>query len=306
MITVKQFAKDNKINSAKDNRISSYTWMNLVIFYLQCLGLLPNLQSQALMKKVGLVPDPENNYWHSVNNLDTCSLTSAAVKGKDVWTMPKELIDIPVIALLYGFFDFYGTRFPSGMFAISIKQGDIIVSRLATRKVGHFFSIEDPFETYDSHCPHDLGTPCSEMGAKRIVDCIRDGQSCIAKVLSGSKSSQGGLWPNSHFEDLMEPTASNMKTHPGKHQGDSKTAGQVISKSGQGRGKGGHGQSKSHHGGRGSSNNKQEQHKNNNQANNIHHGGDKGPAQTNGSKPKKRGGGSRRGGRGNAQKKPVT
>ena len=140
--------------------------MNLVVFYLQCIHFVPNLQSPALMEAVGLVPDPRNNYWHFVNNLDTCTLTWDAVRKANAWVMPSELDELPMPALLYGFFEFYGFRFP-WTFAVSIKQGDIVVPKVATRKVCAFYSIEDPFESYDSHCPHDLGTPCSENHTTR-------------------------------------------------------------------------------------------------------------------------------------------
>ena len=92
MMTVKQWAKEYRINSAKDNHISSYTWMNLVIFYLQCIGFLPNLQSPLLMEAVGLVPD-KRSYWHSVNSLNTCTLSWSAVANARVWVMPSEFVD---------------------------------------------------------------------------------------------------------------------------------------------------------------------------------------------------------------------
>ena len=208
MMSVKQWAKEYGINSAKDNHISSYTWMNLVVFYLQCICFLPNLQSPALMEAVGLVPDPQNNYWHFVNNLDTCTLTWDAVRKANIWVMPGELDDVPLPALLYGFFEFYGFRFP-WTFAVSIKQGDIVVPKLATRKVCSFFSIEDPFETYDSHCPHDLGTPCSENGSIYIMHCLRDAEGYLRNVLLNEDANEERLWPDA---PSLEPEPKMVNT----------------------------------------------------------------------------------------------
>jgi senataxin/terminal uridylyltransferase len=209
MMSVKQWAKEFGINSAKDNHISSYTWMNLVVFYLQCIRFLPNLQSPALMEAVGLVPDPNDNYWHFVNNLDTCTLSWDAVRKANEWIMPSELDYVPLPALLYGFFEFYGFRFPWTS-AVSIKQGDIVVSKLATGKVCAFFSIEDPFETYDSHCPHDLGTPCSENGSSYIMHCLRDAERHLKGVLSGDGANTEKLWPKGPALE-PEPKAVNTK-----------------------------------------------------------------------------------------------
>ena len=184
--------------------------MNLVVFYLQCIGFLPNLQSPALMKGAGLVPDPEKNYWHFINSLDTCTLNWEVVKRDKLWAMPHEFDELPLSLLLYGFFEFYSSRFPYGTHAVSIKRASICLSKLATRKINYFFSIEDPFETYDSHCPHDLGTPANEYGSKKIRDCLRDAEEHLRKVLCSEKSTEEKLWPNPPFVE-PEPTRRNAK-----------------------------------------------------------------------------------------------
>jgi hypothetical protein len=204
MMAVKQWAKDFKMNSAKDNFISSYAWINLVVFYLQCLGFVPNLQSRDLMEAVGLVPDPKDNYWHFVNELDTCTIKWDQVKTANAWTMPSELQDMPVSALLYGFFEFYSRRFPSATFAVSIKKGDISLPKLAFRKRSLFYCIEDPFETYDSHCPHDLGTPAGETATRDMLNFFREGEAHLRDVLCGRKKNVG-LWPDPPF---IEPQPS--------------------------------------------------------------------------------------------------
>ena len=191
--------------------------MNLVVYYLQCIGFLPNLQSSSLMKAAGIVPEPATNYWHFINNLDTCALTWEAVRGGKLWVMPPEFDKLPLTLLLYGFFEFYSSRFPYGTHAVSIRRGNISLSKLATRKVNlFFFSIEDPFETYDSHCPHDLGIPANEYGSMKIRNCLRDAEDFLRKVLCSEKANEKRLWPNPPFVE-PEPTRSNAKKSGFRH-----------------------------------------------------------------------------------------
>ena len=211
MMTVKQWAKEHKINSAKDKCISSYTWMNLVIFYLQCIGFIPNLQSPILSKAAGIVSDPDKNYWHFVNRLDTFYLQWEVVRDSKIWAMPREFDELPLSILLYGFFEFYSSRFPLGTHAVSIKRGNISLSKLSTRKIGLFFSIEDPFETYDSHCPHDLGTPANEYGSRKIMDCFRDAEDYLRNILWSDKNpTDDRLWPKPE-STRRELTRSNAR-----------------------------------------------------------------------------------------------
>jgi hypothetical protein len=209
MLTVKRWTKAYKINSAKDNYISSYGWMNLVIFYLQCLNFVPNLQCPNLMKAVGVTPDPED-FWHTVNNLDTCSLLFAQIVQAKAWKQPEELEDIPVSGLLYGFFEFYSNRFPSSFFAISMKRGDVSLPKLTCRKRSAFFCIEDPFETFDSHCPHDLGTPANEGCASEMYTYLREGEAYLREILIGNKKATG-LWPKPPFTDPQPSRQSGKK-----------------------------------------------------------------------------------------------
>jgi DNA polymerase sigma len=168
MVTVKRFVKHMGIGTAQDNHLSSYAWMNLVIFYCQCVDLVPNLQCPKLMEKAGVKRDP-NNHWHNIRNLDTCYLTWK--QASKVWKSPRTANnDWSVSALLYGFLEFYAHAFPTSVLLISIKRGkDGILPKTVFRKSCLFWTIEDPFETFDSHCPHDLGMHANEPGALRIV-----------------------------------------------------------------------------------------------------------------------------------------
>ena len=194
MMAVKLWAKEHQINSARNGSISSYAWINLVIFYLQCIRFVPNLQCTKLMKKVSFVANPQANAFHSEKKLDTCYVTWEQVKSKDAWSQDLELSEVSVSALLYGFFEFYSRRFPGGSFSVSIKKGGVSLSKVASNKARLFLSIEDPFETYDSHCPHDLGSPAAESGTRDMLECFHTSESQLRQILLGTRVT-GKLWP---------------------------------------------------------------------------------------------------------------
>lgn len=197
MMAVKKWAKERKINSAKDGTISSYAWINLVIFYLQVIGFVPNLQSRELMEKIGISVE-SSSYWHCVNNLDTFFWRWSQVRKTKVWKRPLEYDKMPVSILLYGFFEFYSHRFPLALRSISIKRGDLSMPKLVFRKASLFFSIEDCFETYDSHCPHDLGTPAADNGLRAILEYLADGETQLQGLLLGKVENEDTFWPSTN------------------------------------------------------------------------------------------------------------
>lgn len=212
MMAVKLWAKEHQINSAKDNYISSYAWINLVVFYLQCIGFVPNLQSPTLMEMVGFRPDPKGNIWHRVKELDTWYLTWDQVQSQNAWSQPCHLSEVTVSALLYGFFEFYSRRFPVGTFAVSIKEGAIQKLKIQSKKARLFISIEDPFETFHSHCPHDLSLPISENGTRDVLEYFRTAEMHLRQVLLGSQSHHGKLWPE--FARTSNQLSDNAQMRP--------------------------------------------------------------------------------------------
>ena len=169
MLSVKSFAKYNSISSAADGTLSSYSWMNLVIFYLQCIGLLPNLQCPSLIEEHDLEIDL-NDRWNSILGLKTYNLTKDKVSEKGIWQQSPALQDANMAALLYGFFNFYTNIFPKITSAASIRLGKISLQKTSlSSKLGKI-SIEDPYEICDSHCPHDLGCHVDEGGQAQKID----------------------------------------------------------------------------------------------------------------------------------------
>jgi DNA polymerase sigma len=203
MVTVKSFVKHMGIGTAQDNHLSSYAWTNLVIFYCQCIDLVPNLQCPKLMEKAGVKRDP-NNHWHSIRNLDTCYLTWK--QASTVWVPPQPGNNHwSVSALLYGFLEFYAHAFPTKVFLISIKRGkDGILPKTVFRKSCLFWMIEDPFETFDSHCPHDLGMHANEPGALRILRCFQTAAVDTRQKLVDSLLQNNGLNGHEIFAEMSQ------------------------------------------------------------------------------------------------------
>ena len=171
MLTVKSFVKSRKVGSAAESTYSSYTWMVLTIFYLQCIEFVPNLQSRELMKAVGFVLDPRNNPAHRVNGLDTAFLSADEVLSSGQWQMNERVKDLSVSHLFCGFLVFYAKVFPRDLCAASIRRGRCDLQKTAFTRSSRLWRtcIEDPFETYSSHFPHDLGIHADERG-QRLID----------------------------------------------------------------------------------------------------------------------------------------
>ena len=185
ILAVKQWAKAHGICSAQDNHLSSYAWVNLAVFYMECIGLVPNLQCPELRAKVGVAADPDGNEFHRIDNLDTFFLTWEQVKA--VWSPSVVTNDVQirsVTSLLYGFFAFYSQHSPRSNTVVSIKRGiNCSLPKTVFQKTSFFFCIEDPFETHDSHMPHDLASPVSEKAARRIIQCLRQAEAHLRIVL---------------------------------------------------------------------------------------------------------------------------
>ena len=169
MLSVKSWAKKNGLGSAADGTLSSYTWLNLVIFYLQCIGFVPNLQSPAVMKAHGLTPDPAQNRKHGIAGFDTAFISSADVRRRRTWIRPDELRDLSVTALLFGFFVFYSDVFPRHVSAVSVRLGGIVLLKTVFPKSNIWrLCVKYPFESHNSQRPHSLGVHLVDNGEEAI------------------------------------------------------------------------------------------------------------------------------------------
>jgi hypothetical protein len=211
MLAVKKWAKEHKICSAADERMSSYAWVVLVIFYLQQIDILPNLQSEDLMKATGFKVDPTNNSLHYINALNTAFVPWYLVKKSKAWQQPEEIKNIPVSVLLHGFFHFLST-FPSAFYAVSMRTESTFIPKSSARNCSlSFLCIEDPFETFVSHCPHDLAGPVSWKGQVEITALLAEGEKYARSVLlQDIESKVGELW--------VTPERVKKQVHNGKGQ----------------------------------------------------------------------------------------
>lgn len=220
MLSVKSFAKKCGLASAADGTLSSYSWLNLVVFYLQCIGLLPVLQCPIMMGEHGLQIDPTNP-WHSVNGLNTIYLTKDVVESRSIWK-PSSRVDYENSAsLLFGFFNFYACIFPEETVAASIRFGSITLQKTALHSTSRLWrlSVEDPFETCNSHCPHDLGCHVKEDGQKRINESIARAKKEFETVLGMPLETTTQLGGDGILFSLLTswlgPSKSNTKNETG-------------------------------------------------------------------------------------------
>ncbi|KAL7548878.1 hypothetical protein ACHAWF_012153 [Thalassiosira exigua] len=241
MLSVKSFAKAKNIASAADGTLSSYSWLNMVVFYLQCVGFLPVLQCPKMMEDHGFKPDPSGNRWHCVNGLQTCYLTRDLVVEKGIWDMPAYVNNANMAHLLYGFFHFYSDVFPRHTVAASCRFGKIQLQKTSLHQTSKVWRmcLEDPFETCDSHCPHDLGCHVNEDGQKRINELLMLARKDLGMILQIQKEMASDdiigefvrklLCPESNEKEEQAPVAavapqlerhhSNNAPHRGQRRG---------------------------------------------------------------------------------------
>jgi len=110
IILIKMWIKKHDIGSAANGNLSSYSWINLLIFYLQCIGFVPNLQCKRLIEQhttsihTGTaVTEVTYNYssnHNMVNELDTCFLRASAVKKAGIWKTPTALENVSLFGLM--------------------------------------------------------------------------------------------------------------------------------------------------------------------------------------------------------------
>ncbi|GMH46839.1 hypothetical protein TrRE_jg544, partial [Triparma retinervis] len=159
MMAVKLFIKARGIGDAPNGTPSSYCWMNMVIYYCQIIGVVPNLQDRSLyeMEDVPKI----NGLDVSFAKAEEARRTWVAGEDDGRWTLGK---------LLKGFFRYYAVNFDVRRGVVSIRVGGR-APRGALDK-SHFprsrpfrMCVEDPFESVGSLFVHDLGMVIGEMGA---------------------------------------------------------------------------------------------------------------------------------------------
>jgi len=221
MLSVKSWVKFNSVGSAAENTLSSYTWMVLVIFYLQCIDFVPVLQCPYFMEKHGKEFNP-NDRMHTINDLRTVFLNSTIVKEHNIWTQPEKFRTTPVAGLLAGFFIFYSRYFPQETTAVSIRLGNLSLQKSTFRSSRLWrLCIEDPFETHDCHCPHDLGTPMDENGQLKVTKALKEAADSMESMLIDCDKIQDCIGSFKYTQPIEKHGTTIMDTN-GKSQKNKK------------------------------------------------------------------------------------
>lgn len=176
---VKQWAQNNQIATAKYGGLSTYAWSILAIFYLQHVGVVPKLQCRELAPQACRHTYEKNQ---QSQPFDTFFWTWKQIKSTWIRNNEEESSrspqNLPVTLLFYGFVRFYTRDYPADRLVISIAANN----PQSHRKEGSFWSIEDPFETFDSSRPRDLNT-CTEKGFFSILKAMHETELHVAALL---------------------------------------------------------------------------------------------------------------------------
>lgn len=153
---VKHWAKLRHINDPPSGSLSSYSYVILVINYLQSIKnpILPSLQ--ALLTHPEIEPSDISEP-HFVNAYD-CRYVCNLEKVQKIWTENKKNTST-LGQLVLGFFTYYNTSFDFNHKTASIRLG-----QATDKKSNIVISIEDPFEK------RDLGGVVSDTMVPKIVE----------------------------------------------------------------------------------------------------------------------------------------
>ena len=165
---VKDWAKSLELVGTTDGLLSSYTYMLLVVYFLQVLDepVVPNLQ--LLATESCQVPGPNlrtsGNAW--------CETKFVSVSEASPPQQPSNNKQ-SLVQLLLGFFKFYSSEFDWEREAVSVRLGEagIHVDKMTlfVPASTQMWCIEDPFDLR-----HNLAAKCSEAGKVRIVTSMRE------------------------------------------------------------------------------------------------------------------------------------
>ncbi|EGG15164.1 Regulator of nonsense transcripts 1 like protein [Cavenderia fasciculata] len=138
MLLVKYWASRKDINDASGGTLSSYAWLNMVIFYLQTVQppVLPSLHSNVYSKSDGQLVQSKVDRWKFVDHRHTGFVSQ---NNKTLFQ------------LFYGFFNFY-CKFDFKDQLICIRLGKPTSNRMASQSYMEQndqskICIEDPFNT---------------------------------------------------------------------------------------------------------------------------------------------------------------
>jgi VacB/RNase II family 3'-5' exoribonuclease len=153
---VKHWIKARHINNPPSGSLSSYSYVLLVIHFLQTLRppILPSLQ--ALINHPDIEPSDINSPPY-INAYD-CRYVTNMNKVHEIWR-ENEKNTMTVGQLIAGFFNYYATVFNFHLHTASVR-----LARTIPKQQDNRISIEDPFER------RDLGSVVSDVMVPRIIE----------------------------------------------------------------------------------------------------------------------------------------
>ncbi|TMW57719.1 hypothetical protein Poli38472_014322 [Pythium oligandrum] len=165
-LVVKHWAKRRGVSDASLGYLSSYSYILLVIYYLQArVGLLPNLQNPELLQQANVSP----RYFNKVD-ISFCDDRHAARAFHSTTAAAKNVQNLTVAELLEGFFAFYASEFDFAQYVVSVRspesqQRKTKKTRWGLSKMKSWrISIEDPLEI-----TRDLGCVLQASAQQRIL-----------------------------------------------------------------------------------------------------------------------------------------
>eukprot|EP01138_Halocafeteria_seosinensis_P014885 gb/GECG01015195.1/.p1 GENE.gb/GECG01015195.1/~~gb/GECG01015195.1/.p1 ORF type:complete len:593 (+),score=78.33 gb/GECG01015195.1/:1-1779(+) len=134
---IKRWAAQNQLNDPQDGGLSSYTWLNLVVFFMQQLEIVPNLQkpqSDGVHRKVTVNLRNGTTIRYHYN-------AKVSANAEQI-ELANAFIDRPV-ELVRAFFEYY-RWFPFELCPVSIAAGEALEKEGIARGSDKFW-IQDPF-----------------------------------------------------------------------------------------------------------------------------------------------------------------
>jgi len=163
--------------------------MLLVICYLQSIGFIPSLQCPHFLNLHGIDVDPYQKQHHGIGGFNTIFVSSAIVHQYGIWKILEKFEHVPTSFLLSGFYTFWGYHFPLGGVTASIRGIDnyMFGSCMFRNSKNWRMSIEDPFQTHDSHSPHDLGYSMDVEGQDKVMRELKIAAVIMKKMLTSNE-----------------------------------------------------------------------------------------------------------------------
>ena len=182
MLAVKCWARKHKLIGADKHMPNSFSWQILVVFYLQNIDFVPNLQNENFMKL-------HNYRRRDVDGMWVGFVGRNAVNRRKFWSKPDYVTGLHVSTLLAGFFHFYSDVFHPQSYIVSIRSGkDFKQKKVNWWSNGSGMVIEQPFEMLNANTsknPRDFCFKVEGFDYDKIMTCFKETAATLKSILQG-------------------------------------------------------------------------------------------------------------------------